>query len=170
MKTLATLVLLATAASAWAGKAHEHGTARLDVALEGSTLTLALETPLDGLLGFERAPRSDAERRAADAAIAKLRAADALFSIDPAAQCKAASVELRSAALKLGGAAAATDDGHADLDGEFTFRCQSAPAFIDARLFAAFPRLARIDVQLAAAKGQRKLVLRRPAQRIDLPR
>lgn len=169
MKTLTTLLVTAgLAASAWAGKAHEHGAARLDVALDGSTLTLILETPLDGLLGFERAPRSDAERRAAEAAIATLRAADALFAIDPAAQCRAASVELSSAPLGLGGTA--KDDGHGDLDGEFVFRCQAAPAWLDAGLFKAFPRLARLDVQVAAPKGQRRLVLKRPAQRIDLPK
>lgn len=171
MKTLATLLLASSvAASAWAGKAHEHGAARLDVALEGSTLTIELETPLDGLLGFERAPRTEAEKRAADAAIATLRAADALFGIDPAAQCKAVSVALSSAPLKLGGAAASNGDGHADLDGEFTFRCQAAPAWLDAGLFEAFPRLTRLDVQVAAPKGQRRLVLKRPSQRIALPR
>lgn len=170
MKTLTTLLLVATAASAWAGKAHEHGVARLDVALEGRTLTIAIETPLDGLLGFERAPRTDAEKHAADTAIATLRAADALFGVDPAAQCKAVSVELSSAALQLGSAKAEKDDGHADLDGEFTFRCQVAPAWLDTGLFKAFPRLARLDVQVAAPKGQRKLVLKRPSQRIELPR
>lgn len=171
MKRIATLFLVSgLAASAWAGKAHEHGIARLDVAIEGSTLTLALETPLDGLIGFERAPRSDAEKRTAEAAIATLRAADTLFAVDPAARCKAASVELSSAPLKLGTTAAAKDDGHGDLDAEFVFRCQSAPAFVEAGLFRAFPRLARIDVQVAAPKGQRKLVLQRPAQRIELPR
>ncbi len=174
-KQLAPLLLAAgLATAAWAGKPHEHGAARLDLALDGGTLTIGLETPLDGLLGFEHAPRGDAEKRTAEAAIATLRAADALFAIDPAASCKAASVELRSAPLGLGSAAAGKDAGkdgdHGDLDAEFVFRCRSAPAFVDAGLFKAFPRLARLDVQVAAPKGQRKLVLQRPAQRIELPR
>lgn len=170
MKKFVLWLALACALPAWAGKAHEHGAARLDVALDGSTLTLALSTPLDGLLGFERAPRSEAEKRAAEQAVATLRAADKLFVIDPAAGCALASVALESAALKLGAAAPAKDDGHADLDGDFVFRCQSAPAFVEAGLFKAFARLSRLDVQVAAPKGQRKLVLKRPAQRIDLPR
>jgi hypothetical protein len=46
------------AAPAWsAGKAHEHGALKLDVAIEGNKLTIAMEAPLDNLLGFERAPR-----------------------------------------------------------------------------------------------------------------
>lgn len=171
MKRIATLALSSLlAASALAGKPHEHGAARLDVALDGSTLTIALETPLDGLLGFERAPRSEAEKRSAAAAVATLRAADALFTIDPAARCRATGVTLNSAPLQLGSAAPAQDDGHGDLDGEFVFRCEAAPAWIDAGLFKAFPRMARLDVQVAAPKGQRRLVLDRPAQRIELPR
>jgi hypothetical protein len=170
MKTIALCLALATALPAWAGKAHEHGVARLDVAVDGGTLTIALDTPLDGLLGFERAPRSEAEKRAADQAVATLRAADKLFAIDPAARCTLAAVELESAPLKLGAAMPAKDDGHGDLEGTFTFQCQAAPAFVDAGLFQAFPRLSRIDVQVATAKGQRKQVLKRPAQRIELPR
>lgn len=170
MKRLALLAALACALPAWAGKAHEHGAARLDVAVDGTTLTIALDTPLDGLLGFERAPRSEAEKRAAEKAVATLRAADKLFAIDPAARCTPASVDLVSAPLKVGTAAPAKDDGHGDLEGTFTFQCQVVPAFVDAGLFQAFPRLSRIDVQVAAPKGQHKQVLKRPAQRIALPR
>jgi len=171
MKRALFALALACASAAWAGKPHVHGAATLDVAVEATGLSLALDTPLDGLLGFERAPRNDAERRAAEQAIATLRAADTLFTVDPAAQCRLASVELVSAALKLGPAAApAKDDGHGDLEAEYTFSCQSAPAFVEAGLFKAFPRMARLDVQTATPKGQRKLVLKRPAQRIDLSR
>ncbi len=166
----AAALALALAAPARAGKPHEHGAAQLDVALDGTTLSLGLETPLDDLIGFERTPRTEAEKRAAATAIATLRAADALFAIDPAAGCKATSVELRSAPLGLGPAAAAKDDGHGDLDGDFVFQCRSAPAFLDVGLFKAFPRLGRLDVQVAAPKGQRKFSLTRTAQRIALPR
>ncbi|WP_341890223.1 DUF2796 domain-containing protein [Variovorax sp. YR752] len=171
MKRVLLALAIVSALPAWAGKPHVHGAATLDVAVEATGLTLSLDTPLDGLLGFERAPRTDAQRRAAEQAIATLRAAGTLFVIDPAAQCRVASVELLSAALKLGPAAApAKDDGHGDLEAEYTFTCQSAPAFIEVGLFKAFPRMGRLDVQTATAKGQRKLVLKRPAQRIDLSR
>lgn len=170
MKKTLLLLALSLAFPAWAGKAHEHGVARLDLAVDGNTLTVTLDTPLDGLLGFERAPRSEAEKRAADQAVATLRAADALFAIDPAARCAPASVTLESAPLKLGTAAPARNDGHGDLEGEFVFRCETAPAFVDVSLFKAFPRLSRLDVQVATPKGQRRQVLKRPAQRIALPR
>ena len=102
---------------------HEHGVVHLDVAVEGRRIILLMESPLDNLLGFERAPRDVAERRRADAAVAKLKAADKLFAIDGAAQCKLTKVELSSAALKLGPAAEPGADGHADIDGSFEFDC-----------------------------------------------
>ena len=142
--------------AAWAAKPHEHGAARLDIAVENRTVTIALESPLDRLLGFERAPRTAAERQAVEAMTATLQCCRTLFRIDPAAQCSVAKVALSSAVLKLGDAAAANDkkdDGHGDLDADFEFNCQAAPAFVEVGLFAAFPRMARIEVQTATAQG-----------------
>jgi Protein of unknown function (DUF2796) len=178
MKTLlvATALCLSTLGaltplSARAAKAHEHGAAKIDVAIEAGKLSIGLETPLDGLLGFERAPRTEAERQQVAKMVGTLKAADKLFVIDPAAQCSLGAVELTSAPLKLGKAPAAKDeDGHGDLDASFEFSCKNAPAFIDVGLFSAFPRLSRIEVQTATPKGQRKLVLKRSAVRIDLNR
>lgn len=166
---LAFSLLIATGASS-AGKPHVHGAATLDVALEATRLTLALDTPLDGLLGFERAPRTDAERRAAEQAITTLRAADSLFITDPDAGCRLASVELASAALKLGATPAGKDDGHADLEAEFAFDCTKSPRFVDVGLFKAFPRITRLAVQAVTPGGQRKLSLTRAAARIELAR
>ena len=164
---------------AWAGAvsaqghAHEHGVVKLDIAIEPGKLTVQMESPLDNLIGFERAPRTDAERKTAAAAVARLQAADTLFRIDPAAGCTLKNVELRSAPLKLGKAEpGAVDDGHADLDGDFEFSCKNSAlaTFIDLGLFSAFSHMQRIDVQIAAQKGQAKRTLKRPAARIVLGR
>ena len=170
MKRVILALALLAATGAWAGKPHVHGAATLDVALDQKRLTLSLETPLDGLLGFERAPRTAAERQAADQAIATLRAADTLFTTDPAAGCRLASVELVSAALKLGAAPAGQDDGHADLDADVAFDCVQPPRFVEVGLFRAFPRIKRLDVQTATPAGQRKLALTGSAPRIELTR
>lgn len=153
-----------------AGKAHSHGVAKLDIAVEATQLTVQLESPLDNLLGFERAPRTDAERQQADAAVAKLKAADSMFKIDPAAQCKLAKVTLASAALKIGQPDPAEENsGHADIDGSFEFNCVNAnkAAYLDVGLFE-FSHLKQLDVQLAAPGGQSKQTLKRPANRIAL--
>ncbi len=155
-------------------QAHEHGTARLDVAVEGKTVSVQFEAPLDALFGFERAPRSAAERALVDAGVARLKAADRLFQFDAAAGCRLASLALTSAALKLGAAApaAALSAEHADLDATFEFACRSAPlpGTMDIALFDAFPGLQRIAIQVATPQGQFKRSLKRPTTRISLLR
>jgi hypothetical protein len=169
---LVAVALSGVSGPAVASKTHEHGVARLDIAVEGRRLTIAVETPLDNLLGFEHAPRTATERRAADAVVATLKAADRLFRADAAARCVLSGVELRSGALGLGkvDAASAGTDGHGDIDGQFEFTCEAAPVAVDVGLFEAFQRLGRIEVQAVGAKGQRKVTLRRPVRRVDLPR
>lgn len=168
----AALALLLISLPAWAGKAHEHGVARLDIAVDGAQVTVALQAALDGLVGFERAPRTDAERATVAGAVARLRDPAALFRFEPAAGCRvdgAPTLSSRSLGLGPAAAAAPASDGHDDLDGEFRFRCERAPAWLDSGLVAAFPRLKRIDVQTAAASGQSQATLRAgAAQRIAL--
>jgi hypothetical protein len=172
LKKLAALCLLLPAL-AWAGKPHEHGAAKLDISVEAGKITLQMEAPLDSLLGFERAPRNDAERKNVDELVRQLKAADALFRIDPAARCTLGTVALNSSALKLGQAdARAADDDHADLDAAFEFNCKDGAkaSFIDVALFDTFKRTRRIEVQVAAPKGQFKRTLAAPARRVALVR
>jgi hypothetical protein len=174
--------LFLAAGAASAGRAHEHGIARVDVATDPARLSLTLDTPLDNLVGFERAPRTDAERQRVEAALGVLRQAGGWVSIDPAAGCTLAGVELSSAVLGLGpapgaekaggGTAAKGGEAHADLEVTVDFSCSGGkPAgFVDLTLFQAFPRLQRIEVQTVTPKGQMKATLRRPAGRIALTR
>ncbi len=152
-------------------KAHAHGVATMDVAVEARSISIQFSSPLDNLVGFERAPRNDPERRLADAAVARLNAADTVFKIDPAAQCKLEKVDLTSAALKLGAPDASAEPGHADLDGTFDFTCADAAKarYIDVGLFE-FKRMRQIDVQVAAPAGQLKRSLRPSATRLQLSR
>lgn len=142
-----------------------HGQLKLDVAIDGPTVVIDMESPLDNIVGFERAPKTDAEKKTAEDAIAQLRAADKLFAIDPAANCKLGPVELRSSALGLGNPDPAEPAGHADLDATFSFNCTHAAAakFIDVNLFSAFKGTRQIDSQIASAQGQFKRQLKRPA-------
>jgi hypothetical protein len=169
---LLALASLACAVPVHAAKPHEHGVAMLDVAVEAGRVSFSLETPLDNLLGFEHAPRTDAERAKADAALARLRDAAALFRIDSAAGCTLGKVELVSSALGLGPVAAGGKEGHADLDGQFDFRCTAGAraGFVEVGLFDAFPALKRIELQLVTPKGQMKVTLRRPQSRVALVR
>lgn len=171
LPSLAAAVLLVIVPAAFAGKAHEHGVARLDVAVEPARVTFLLEVPLDGLLGFEREPRTDAERAQVDAMAAQLRKPGALFRIDTAAGCVPGRVMLESAALGLGNGAA-PKDGHAELEASIEFTCKDGhkAGFVEVGLFEAFSRLQRVDVQAATRKGQMKATLKRPTTRLPLAR
>ena len=145
--------------------AHVHGQIKLDVAVDGPTVVIDMASPLDNIVGFERAPKTDAEKKSVEDAVAQLRAADKLFIIDPAANCKLGPVDLRSAALGLGKPDANEPEGHADLDATFSFNCTNAAAarFIDLNLFSVFKGLRLVDSQIASAQGQFKRQLKRPA-------
>jgi len=176
---LLSVCLFAATGQAFAGKAHQHGVAQLDVAVEPTRVTLELDTPLDSLLGFERAPRTDAERALVDKMLARLRAADQLFRIDGAAGCTLDKVSLVSPVLGLAApgadaakaAGAATGD-HADLNGRFEFSCKAGQraSFVEVGLFEAFAPMKRIELQLVLPRGQMKASLVRPATRVALAR
>ena len=145
--------------------AHVHGQIKLDVAIDGPTVVIDMESPLDNIIGFERAPKTAAEKKIAEDAIAQLRAADKLFVVDPAANCKLGPVDLRSSALGLGNPDPNEPPGHADLDATFSFNCTNAAAaqFIAVGLFAAFMGTRQSAARIASAQGQFKRQLKRPA-------
>jgi Protein of unknown function (DUF2796) len=175
LNALLVVVVALLAGPVLAAKAHEHGVARIDIAAEPARITVLLEMPMDGLAGFERAPRDDAERKLVDAALGRLRDAAALFAIDPAASCKPGPVVLTSAVLGLGPAAAPAggkSDGHADVNASYEFTCADGfrAGFVEVGLFEAFSRLQRVEIQAVTRKGQIKATLKRPSTRLTLAR
>ena len=160
--SIAALVL--AHACAHAAGPHEHGAATLHIAVEGDRLQLELRSPLENLVGFERAPRNDRERAAVKRMAERLREPERLFVPTAEARCTRASVELESAVLDsvlLGGQtraapAQAAGGGHASLDATIAFRCDSPRELkgIEVKAFEAFPGLKRIDVQVAGTRKQ----------------
>ncbi len=156
--------------------AHVHGLMHLDIAVERQLLTLQLEAPLDSLLGFERRPRTPAERQAADALLKQMGDATTLFKPDTAAQCVLAKVSVESAALQSTAPTAKKEAGqeseHADLDASYEFNCAHPDQLtaIAVGLFDAFKRLQKIEVQVAGAQGQSKQTLQRPDKLVKLTR
>ncbi|MEZ5626937.1 MAG: DUF2796 domain-containing protein [Rhodocyclaceae bacterium] len=147
--------------AAAAGGAHEHGVAHLSLVQEGSTITLGFESPLDSLVGFEHAPRTDQQKQALRQARAVLENAGSVV----AAACVARAVTVEMPFGEAAHAGHDDHDKHADADAEYVFECVQ-PAALDTvtvGLFKAFPRLQRIDAEAATAAGQGKTVLR-PAQ------
>lgn len=163
---------LAAAATTAAAQAHVHGQAELDVTVSGGTLVLNLHSPLDSLLGFERAPRTAAQKTAVDNLLSQLRKPEALFVPSAAAQCvlassivdapvlgvvrQVAASESKAPAAAKAAAGHGGKDGHAELKAEFTFKCGHAGELrgLEARLFDQFKRLRRLDARVVGPRGQ----------------
>jgi hypothetical protein len=173
-------------ASARAAEAHVHGIGKLDVIAEGADLTLRLESPLDNLVGFERAPRNAKEQAAVRRMAAALRSEKA-FVPTRAAQCRLSGVSLESPVLNdelLGnspppaGQAHAKDaheakhghgKEHADLVADYAFQCGDPAALVglEARLFDTFKALERLDVQVVGPRGQTGAKLTLDSRRVS---
>jgi len=63
--------------------AHVHGIAKLGVAVQDKTVTIALESPLDSLIGFEHRASTPAQQSLVDALQARMKAPEELFRFDP---------------------------------------------------------------------------------------
>lgn len=148
---------------------HVHGEVELGVAVEGPAIVIELRTPLDNLVGFERAPRNDVEKNTVDQTVSRLRAADHLFRIDPAGNCKLGPVTLEAPVLGLGAAMAGATGEHAEMLASFAFNCTAADQvkFIELDLFKAFTRVRQIDAEIVTGEGQHKRSLKRPASRLS---
>lgn len=164
-------VLLLATTAAFAGKPHQHGAAQAQLTLDGERLTLAVQLPQHDLLGHERAPRNAAERAAADALLQRLADPTTLGRPDAAAACTPAGPVNVDAPMLAAGAKTGSD-GHADIEATVEWRCALPAALkrIELGLFGAFPRLTRIEVQVAVPTGQAKATLRRPVAAVTLQR
>jgi hypothetical protein len=168
------------AAPADAGEKHVHGDAALEVAVDGNRLQLGFRSPLDNLIGFEHAPRTDKQNDAVRRMAAELNKPAQQFVPTAEARCTPEPVRLASEVIDpslLGGAARPADagkfkadtardkhgqkgdkghDGHAGLEATFVFRCEQPGKLssLEVTLFDAFKGLKRIDVQVAGARRQ----------------
>ena len=87
------------AQAAQAATAHQHGLARLRIAIEADLLELWLQAPLASLVGFENAPRNARQRQAVKDLAVRLHQPQLLFVTPPAAECLPAAVALASDAI-----------------------------------------------------------------------
>jgi len=160
--------LLLPMAAARAEPAHVHGQVTLELAIEPRSISLRLDAPQDSLLGHERTPRSAAERQAAAAVLQRLQDGAALFGLPAEAGCRAAGTpEVVAPRLQPGAAAAA--GAHADIEASYRFDCARTDGLraLDlGGLLDAFPRIQRIDAQVAGPASQHKTTLTRPARRL----
>jgi hypothetical protein len=161
--------------------AHEHGTARLNAALDEQTLELELDSPAMNLVGFEHPATSDADKAAVAQARAQLEQPLTLFSLPVAARCIVAKQELHSPLFgdkpDPGEVADHDDDDgdddhdhgatpgehhheHSEIHAHYQFQCDNAAVIKQlnlANLFKIFPATHKVQVQLIAPSGQQGL-------------
>ena len=70
-------------------ESHTHGDAELAIVLEDGAVTIEFDSPLYNVLGFEHAPKTDAQNATLDRAKTVLGDGDALFTFNPEAECQA---------------------------------------------------------------------------------
>lgn len=156
MRHLLPAIALLFALSLSAAPPHVHGEARLEIALEGETLLIHFDSPLDNLLGFEHRPRTAGERQAVAALKAQLEAPGKLFDLPPEARCQALPPEIASPLF-----AGRNEAAHLDLDADYRWRCTRPDELraVRTQLFAEFPRLKRIRLDFAGPRGQQSDML-----------
>jgi hypothetical protein len=137
--------------------AHEHGVASLNVALDGNTLELELDTPAMNLVGFEHAASSDADKAKVAAVRQQLEQPLALFGLAQDAGCSESAKDLQS---PLFGDASAAGHEHTDIHAHYQLTCAQPGklARLDlGPLFTTFPATQTINVQLIGHNGQKGL-------------
>jgi hypothetical protein len=147
-------------------EAHQHGIGRLDVAIEGATVSLALEVPADDIVGFEHVAKTAADKAKVEAAKAKLANPLSLFELPKAAGCSLLKGEVKFAA-------GSTDkkDGHTEVTAEYVLTCHN-PAEVKAiefLYFKAFKGAEALNVNLVSPTGQMVFEVTRKKPRLDLP-
>lgn len=133
--------------------AHIHGAGELSFAAEGETLFAELQTPLANLVGFERAPRDEAERAAYRVALDLLSDPANVFDLSPA-RCTIDRVTLTEPDFAHDHdhdhhGHGHDDDAHvhADLRVEYELDCEGLDRLsaIRVTLFEQFPAFEHID-------------------------
>ncbi len=148
--------------------AHVHGVGNLEVVLDGNMVFIALESPLYNVLGFEHAPKTDAQRVLARRVTNLLRA-NGLFSLTRDAQCRRSSHKLVSDVLNPHSHAsghshshshdkahAADHADHADFRAEYEFECRKPELLTEVlvRVFQQFSGFTELNVQAVLPTGQ----------------
>lgn len=154
---------------------HEHGVASLNVALDGQTLEIQLESPAMNLVGFEHAASSTADKAKVATARAQLEQPAILFNLPAAADCTLAEMELHSplfgdAAHQHADAEQEHSHEHADVDADYRFNC-NAPEHLSAIdlgvFFQQFPATEKLNAQLIGPSGQQGAELNKGSRRLS---
>lgn len=145
-------------------KAHDHGAAELNFAIDGSNADIEFHAPAMAVVGFEYIPKSAADKKKQAAALAGLKANIAKMVVfDPAAGCKisAKSVEVEQ-----------EEPDHAEIDADFHAICTKplAGTKVTFGVTKAYPGISAVKVQAVGASGSAGAEIKNDQGSITLPR
>jgi hypothetical protein len=161
--------------------AHLHGKVVVNVALEGSLLSVELDAPAINVIGFEHAPRTGEQKREAAAADRWLASGVGLIGVSPAAGCVRQQVDYTPPKFdgddhdhdhdhEHDAGASAKGETHADYRARFTYTCANPAAlpWADLWLVRRLKNVAEIEVNLVTPQVQTQRTLGADATRIEL--
>jgi hypothetical protein len=152
--------------------AHEHGKITINVALEKRELSIELDAPADNVIGFEHAPRTEAERQAVHDALLLLRNAQDLFGLPSAAQCRVTGSDISSPHWEAEPTSAHDEsphEQHADYEGRFTYRCEAPRelTWLEPWILDKLRGVHEARINLITPSGQRSQIVTRARERIS---
>jgi hypothetical protein len=127
---------------------HVHGQATLMIGMEGNSGQVEFRGAGDDLYGFERTPRTAAERAKQSAALDRLRTQGAsLIRFDSALGCTVVAKDVRVAEER---------SGHGEVRAQYTVTCKRPVAGRPIRfgVSALFPGVDRVAVQMVSDTAQ----------------
>jgi hypothetical protein len=155
---------------------HEHGKVTLNVALDGSTLSIELDAPAANVVGFEHPPRTADEHAAVARVSAYLRAGRDLIGVPPAAGCRFIGTKYTEPKWEAVsdshpvGATAGSQEQHADYEARFNYTCDHVAelAWFEPWVLLKLLSITETRVTILTAAGQRAETVTSGHARIQL--
>ncbi len=162
---LAGLTVSGASAATTHHHAHAHGKAELELSIKAGAIRGVFRTPMDNLLGFEHAPKTQSQKNSVEQLRQRLSDATRFFAPNAAAQGLPAPSSFSSAMFSGGG-----QNGHSDLEYQFGFDCNRPGELksIEALVFEHYPRMHEIRTELVSEAGQRAVILKKNTRRLTI--
>jgi hypothetical protein len=144
--------------------AHEHGVARVNVAVENTTITIEFFAPGASIFGFEGEADTPERQRQRDAGLERLRTGiTSMFQLEASLGCVAAEpavaieeTEHHEAEKDSAGSTDHEQEQHGEVHAEIEFRCARSPAGSTLKLAITerFPEIGKADLQVLSDARQ----------------
>ena len=171
LSTLSLIIPLFLALPAGATEpAHEHGVARISIAVEGHEIEIEMIVAGADAVGFEHTASSDREKQAVVKAAKVLRDVNRIITLSPEADCRVEDVEVISGLMEDRNESSnqnhdhqnkgKNNNGHAEVHSEFIahyhFHCEFPSKLTQANVgfFKMFPSAHELEARWITPRGQ----------------